>query len=112
MIWLTLLNDGSLNKFIKFYTKTGFEPTVQLTLRDCPQPVWSLRCTATATKASSATSPAKPKKSLSITGISIIASKMETAYISGSNQKYTLSVVQNTMRISLYSLSSYLSELM
>ena len=34
-----------LNIYIKFHTKMGFEPTVQLRLRDFPQNIWNPRCT-------------------------------------------------------------------
>ena len=45
------LNNNLLYICNKCYTKRGFEPTIQLTLRDIPQPIWNPRFTAAETRA-------------------------------------------------------------
>ena len=39
-------NENGLDIFSKFYSKSGFEPTIQLRIREFPQSIWSPRHTA------------------------------------------------------------------
>ena len=41
MMWLKLSNNNWSDIYSKSYTKSGFEPTLQLTLRDFLQNIWS-----------------------------------------------------------------------